>query len=87
MTSASSITKVPDKETHDRLITSSSLPTILYLSSSVLPACKKFTPEFEGLARKYCKHIEIRPFSGPRCLERHWCCSVVTLRMTTAITS
>lgn len=63
MSSASPVIQVPDKETHDRLIASDPPPTILYLSSSVLPACKTFTPEFEGLARMSCKFIEGRHVS------------------------
>lgn len=47
----SSIAQVPDKPTHDRIIHESiERPTVLYLSSSVLPACKAFTPEYERLA-------------------------------------
>lgn len=50
----SPITQVPDKPTHDRILADSiTRPTILYLSSSVLPACKSFTPEYERLASTY----------------------------------
>lgn len=47
------IVPIPDKETHERLIASNPPPTVLYLSSSVLPACKAFTPHFERLAREW----------------------------------
>lgn len=50
---SSQITYVPDKPTHDAILAASTTqPTILYLSSSVLPACKAFTPQYEALAAK-----------------------------------
>lgn len=54
MSSPSPIVPVPDKAAHDRVISEAvETPTVLYLSSSVLPACKSLTPEFEGLAERY----------------------------------
>lgn len=50
---SSTITQIPDKPTHDRIVAESiDRPTILYLSSSVLPACKSFTPQYEALAAR-----------------------------------
>lgn len=50
---SSLITQISDKATHDRIITDAvSTPTVLYLSSSVLPGCKTFTPEYEDLAER-----------------------------------
>lgn len=50
---STTITQIPDKPAHDRIIAEAvSTPTVLYLSSSVLPACQRFTPEYEQIAQK-----------------------------------
>lgn len=54
MATSPPITDVPDKPAHDRLLADSlHRPTVLYLSSSVLPACKAFTPTYEALAARH----------------------------------
>ena len=51
---SSSITHIPNKFVHDKIIAeSATTPTVLYLSNSVLPFCKAFTPKYEALAEKH----------------------------------
>lgn len=50
----SSVTNIPNKEVHDKLIAdSASTPTVVYIYNSVLPICKELTPQYRELASKY----------------------------------
>lgn len=51
---ASSVTDIPNKEIHDKLMAeSSNTPTVLYIYNSALPMCKELTPQYRDLASKY----------------------------------
>lgn len=52
--SSESVTPIPNKTTHDTILAASAThPTVIYLSSDVLPACQRFAPEYEPLATKH----------------------------------
>jgi len=48
------IVQIANRATHDKIIADSATkPTVLYLSSSPLPACKTFTPQYAALAKEF----------------------------------
>ena len=48
------VVQITDRATHDNIIADSATkPTVLYISSSPLPACKTFTPHYEALATEF----------------------------------
>ena len=50
----SRITQITTKDEHDELVgQSKGIPTVIYVSNSVLPACKNFTPKYERLAEQW----------------------------------
>lgn len=50
----SQVIQIATKAEHDELVgQSKSLPTVIYVSNSVLPACKTFTPKYEKLAEQW----------------------------------
>jgi thiol-disulfide isomerase/thioredoxin len=49
------ITQIISYDTHDALLSRAEMtgkPTVIYVSNSPLPACKKFTPQYESFATK-----------------------------------
>ena len=50
----SKVIQIADKPTHDKIVSESEdTPAVIYVSNSALPACKKFTPQYEELAGQY----------------------------------
>lgn len=48
------VIQILDKPGHDQVVAQSKgIPTVIYVSNSVLPACKAFQPKYEELARKW----------------------------------
>ena len=51
---SSQTTQIPNRQVHDTIVAESeSKPTVIYVSNSVLPACKAFTPKYESIADKH----------------------------------
>jgi len=48
------ILQITNKQEHDNAVSQSKqTPTVIYVSNSNLPTCRKFTPKYEELAQKY----------------------------------
>ncbi|KAK4507373.1 hypothetical protein PRZ48_001108 [Zasmidium cellare] len=51
---SSNVFKIKDRATHDEVISQSKEhPTVINVSNSSLPICKKFTPEYASLAERW----------------------------------